>query len=476
MVAPMVPENTKKYVLLCTRGGMSGDTEPTWAGGNNQPTTTGTVTFKNISGQGRYGWLAAAGDYPTLINSVQSNQNVYVASDHHEVQTATANYGNAVGILGSRDYHVLKILSVDRFTIQLTPGAIFEMTGDRKNIMIENGSQLYHEGIHFVLSSTGGGAIEFDFVSGNKTVYFKNCIIEFNSSDDLQFFVQSSAVVFDNTTVLFSDLSQNIGFDGSDFLWFNTPHPFGGGLTPAILFGVGTSFANSQITLQGVDLSSITGALVRSGCGDKFSFENCKISPNVTRLAIGNNTNAEQLALIDCDDGTHTISELWTLAGSVTTDFDVTLAAIDYGGSYSHKMISSPPPTNPNNPVPIDKFTNPLCGFWLDLEYPITGVQHTLIIQIASNSTLNDDEVSLVVETQGADGIAIFTDNLISPLITPTAVPLSFYEWANLPSNFIRQELRTKFTQHRVGRMRCQVRLGKPSTTLYYDPFVIVGP
>jgi hypothetical protein len=474
LITPTAPVDRQKNVYRCITAGVSGATEPTWDFGIDRDTTTGAATFRNVTGRARYGWIAASGDYPTIAGALFKTGTapgdiVFVASDHHEIQATSAEYGMTGAIFSNGQYGLLRLLSVNRNTIQLTPGAIFEAINGQQ-ITIGNECEIYHEGITFLVSTPTSTAISCgNSVVGYKSYYFKNCIIQ-TQGTNYQMISENTVIILDNTPLLYSNPSQNLGFTNSDVLWLNTPHPFAGGLVPTILFDMGLGIVMASITLRGLDLTPMTGTLVRGGGGHKYLFENCKINPHVVRYDITDlrnlDTTADEIVLLNCDDGTHTVSELWTPMGSVTTEFGIVLAATDYGGSYSHKMTSS---------AAADKFVAPLCGFWLDFEYPTTG-KHTLIIQMVGSTTLKDDEVSLWVEYQGGDGHNLFAKSLITPLTPPSALPLSFYEWTSYPSTPVRHELRAPFTPQHRGRVRCQVRLGKPSTTLYYDPFVIVGP
>jgi hypothetical protein len=155
----------------------------------------------------------------------------------------------------------------------------------------------------------------------------------------------------------------------------------------------------------------------------------------------------------------------------VTTERTITLSggATDDVGVFSHKLVSG---TN------VDKMVNPLLGFWMDVENTAVGSSKTATVEIISSLTLNDDDISLLLEYQGTSGssLASFANTLpANVLTTNAAVTASTATWNSSPATPVAQKLQVTFTPQVAGRVRGLVRLGKASTTVYVNPVVTIA-
>jgi hypothetical protein len=256
-------------------------------------------------------------------------------------------------------------------------------------------------------------------------------------------------------------------------MWINTPSAVAGAIFPTSLFiPPGTNVQNA-VTLRGVDLSAMTGTLIApsvANAGNRYLFDSCRIASAVTRYAGALNTT-DIVEFVNCYDGTNIISESYQPAGAVTTERTITLAggATDDVGIYSHKLVSG---TN------IDKYNNTLNGFWLDVEYQTTGSSKTATVEIISSASLNNDEISLLLEYQGTSGsslASIATSLPATPLTTASAIATSTATWNSSPGTPVKQQLSVTFTPQLAGRVRGQVRLGKSSTTVYVNPVITIA-
>jgi hypothetical protein len=226
------------------------------------------------------------------------------------------------------------------------------------------------------------------------------------------------------------------------------------------------------MTARGVDFSAVTGTLVnQSGAGAKYLFDSCRIAPAVTRYNNTSVVNTRDLVeLINCFDGTSIINESYQPAGSVVTERTITLSggATDDVGVFSHKLVSG---TN------VDKYVNPLVGFWMDVENTAVGSSKTATVEIISSLTLNNDDISLLLEYQGTTGssLASFANTLPATVLTTNAaVTASTATWNASPATPVKQKLVITFTPRVAGRVRGQVRLGRASTTVYVNPVIAI--
>jgi len=469
--------------MRCTVAGTSAGSEPTWPTANNGTVASGTATFTNVTGQSTYFWTAAAGDIPTLIGAVGTfrfagGDRMFVSSDHSETQTAASVFGTGTG---TPSFSGCQVLSVNRagstppVAADLLAGATVVCSG--ASLTIEHGSPTYHYGINYSCSGTVG--LFFGGGSHYKTSYFDACQLYLSgagSSAALIATSQASTVALFNTTIRFANVAQKIIVSTGilEISWVNTPSAIAGATIPTVLFAASVSYP-TLATVRGVDLSAITTTLVDtnsgSATGGKFLFDSCKIASGVTRYSNSGLVNTRDLVeLVNCYDGTNFISESYQPAGAVTTEFTITLSggATDNVGTFAHKMVSN---TN------VDKYVNTLHGFWMDLNYATTGGSKTATVEIISSASLNNDEISLQLEYLGtaSSSVASFASSLpATVLTTAAAVTTSTATWNSSPATPVKQKLQVTFTPQTVGRLRGRVRLGKASTTCYYNPQITV--
>jgi hypothetical protein len=487
-VKPTAPALKAQWVFRCTAGGTAG-TEPVWTTANNSTIATGGVTFTNVTGQSTYGWTAAAGDIPTLLGAVgtfrfTAGDRMFVSSDHTETQTANAVWGTGSA---TASYTGGQVLSVNRagstppVAADLTAGASVTQGGSGTIMVIEATFPLYHYGISYIFTSTNTLGIRLSS-SGTKTHYFDSCQLYLNTSTASVAITStaSTTCVLYNSTLRFGATSQGVTGNASagtilEFIWLNTASALAGATFPTTLFAPSSGGAAFLVTARGVDLSALTGTLVSnssSTCGAKYLFDSCRIASGVTRYNVTSVVNTRDVVeLINCYDGSNFLSESYQPSGAVTTEFVITLSggAQDNVGTYSHKMVSN---TN------IDKYANPLNGFWMDVNNVTVGGSRTATVEIVSSAALNNDEISLIVEYQGTVGssVASFVTTLPTTILTTAAaVTTSTATWNSLPATPATQKLVATFTPQVAGRVRAQVRLGKASTTCYYNPQVFIS-
>src|SRR4029077_2457695 len=167
---------------------------------------------------------------------------------------------------------------------------------------------------------------------------------------------------------------------------------------------------------------------------NRYLFDSCRIAAGVTRYSSPSNTT-DIIELINCFDGTNIFNESYQPAGAVTTERTITLSggATDDVGTFSHKMVSG---TN------IDKYANPMVGFWMDCEYQTTGSSKTATVEIISSASLNNDEISLLLEYQGTSGSSVASIATTLPatvLTTAAAVTTSTATWNSSPATPVKQ-------------------------------------
>jgi hypothetical protein len=482
IVRPLTaPAFTAQWAFRCTTAGTSG-AEPSWASAatNNATVTTGGATFTNVSGQSTYGWSAAAGNLFEMTFSAPSGRlavgdRVFISSDHSET-SSNPSYGLNNG---GPAFGLISVISVNRAG-SVPPVAADALSGativsSSGTLILEPYSNDYWQGVTFTLGGTTSSLQLAN--SGNKSHYFKNCTFLFTTSTTTAFLTMNNpaGVTFDNTTVQFNAAGQsiNLGNNGyaCDFKWINTPTATLG-TAPTNLFG-GSSPAQVSVTCRGVDLSAVTTTLYyglnRTAFG-KVLFDSCRIATGVARLGttLYNSAN-DEVELVNCFDGTNILSERHTPAGDVTTDKSTTMVsgAQDDVGLYSLKLVSS---------SRCDAWGMTLDSFWMDVELTTVGSMRTATVEIISSASLNNTDISLVLEYQGTTGSSLgsFVSTLPNALTASAAIATSTVTWNNQPGTPVKQHLQVTFTPQVAGRVRGYVRLGKPSTTVWVNPQLII--
>lgn len=433
LIVPTAPAAKSKWVLRCTTAGTSAGVEPTWATANNATTVSNTATFTNVTGQSTYFWTAAAGDLASLTATsgrAAVGDRVFISSDHSETQSTSTAYGNVT----SASYGVLQFLCVNRagstppVAADLTTGATLTFSATGTSCTIYNIVGVYWHGVSFI--HTGGTTSSFVLGSaaatGFKSIYLKSCSLYLNNASTSSVIQTNGMVHFNNTTVQFGNASQKISSAGT-LNWFNTASALLGTM-PTNLFNQLASLT-AFINCRGVDLSATTNTLVLNAeAGPKVMLESCKIASGVTRFSrTSQSDSGDEVMLSNCYDGTNIISEYYTAAGTVSTEFTIILpnGAADDVGAYSHKMATT---------ANLDKFVLPLSSFWMDSNYTNLGISRTATVEIITNgvTALNNDEIALYLEYEGTAGssLASLADSFITtPLTTPSAVTTSTASW-----------------------------------------------
>jgi hypothetical protein len=478
-----------QWVMRCTVAGTSAASEPTWPTADGGTVVSGGVTFMNVTGRSAHGWSAAAGDLPTLLGAVgaarfAAGDRMFVSSDHAETQTTATTYGSGTAALSYTGGHVLSVNragSVPPVAADLAAGATVTVGTGGVILTVANAFPIYHYGVNYVYTGTNTTGISITGSSGGLVGFFDACQFYLNTATaNVRITSQGAPAVsiWHNTTVRFGATSHGIAASPSGYplrmTWLNTPSAIAGATIPATLFFPSVS-VGAEVTCRGVDLSAITGTLMTNGSNTdgagKYLFDSCRIASGVTRYNVSGVVNvSDVIELVNCYDGTNILNEKYQPAGVVTTERTITLSggATDDVGTFSHKMVSS---------ANIDKYANPLTGFWLDIEQQATGVSKTATVEIISSASLNNDEISLLLEYQGTSGspvASIATTMPATVLTTAAAVTTSTATWNSSPATPVKQKLEVVFTPLVAGRVRGQVRLGRASTTTYYNPVITI--
>lgn len=409
---------------------------------------------------------AAAG-----IGRPAAGDRIFLSSDHSE------SGGNTYAFPNANTFGVVEFISVNRAG-NVPPQTSDQLSGaaiiGTASLTLDALSNYYWQGINF--SQTAAGNIVFNY-NGSKSQYFRNCTFFLNTanaSSRISTSNPAAKVTWDNCTVQFGSVSQGIQSGAGMSInldWRNTPSAIQGSNIPTSLFLSGTQ-AMLLATCRGIDFNALTTTLYTNTTNafNKLLLDSCRIASGVTRYSSGSViTPEDEIELVNCYDGTHFLAERHTPAGDVTTEFSTTMVggAQDDVGLYSHKLVSS---------TRCDPWTMTLDGFWLDVDNTNIGSARTATVEIISSASLNNIDISLVLQYEGTAGssLASFVSSLPNALTASAALPTSTATWNSPPATPVAQHIPVTFTPQQAGRVRGLVRLGKPSTTVWVNPQVIV--
>jgi hypothetical protein len=406
---------------------------------------------------------------------IAGGDRVYLSSDHSETYSSSGvnlNLGSPGGFTGIVVVSVNRAGSVPPVAADVTSGAAITVSANGSQLIINPNTDIYYQGVTFTNSGTGSAQITLG--NSNHNIYLKNCalVLSGNTASGQINTGACTQATLDNTTMQFAHTSQTFNSGNTiDFIWLNTPSgAVVSGTIPTLLLTPSGS-AGNLFTARGVDLSNLNTTLT-NGTNSSFwkvLLDSCKISASMNAHGSTWNGSADEVELVNCDNGTHFVSERHTPAGDLTTEFSVTLSggAADNVGNYSHKMVSS---------SRADKFILTLNSFWMDVNNTSTGSSKTATVEIASSGSLNNDDISLWLEYEGTSSSSLASGAnsfIATPVTSNAAVTSSSATWNSSPGTT--QKLQVTFTPQTAGRVRGQVRLGKASTTVYINPQITIS-
>jgi hypothetical protein len=400
-IRPVTPASLREYVFRCTTAGTSGATEPSYPIADGNTVVSGGATFTNVSGRSAHGWSAAAGTLGCISSSISNRavggDRIFLSSDHNESTNVTSFS------FGSAGFSLIQLLSVNRagsvppVAADYQSGAVVGTTNS--NIIFDNVTDTFWQGISLVGKSGGiSGNILFGSTgSGMKAMWFKDCPILLPSTAASKIMGDGQAqVVFENSIIQFGAAGSGFTTTGVPiFTWLGGS--LSGPTVPTALFA--NSSGNPILfTARGVDLSLLTGNIINAVSGgygaSKVLLDSCRIAAAVTRLGTTGTNAGEELELVNCYDGTNVINERYSPAGACTADRATYMngGAQDDGGNYALKLVSS---------TRADKRVLTLDNFWFDIENAFTGASKTATVEIIGSGSLNNDEISLLLEYMG---------------------------------------------------------------------------
>ncbi len=421
----------------------------------------------------KYLWNAAAGagtgadftnaytTFALAIGGMVAGDTLIVASDHTETDTVarTLTFPGTTALPNV-------IISVNRGTGIPTQGAFFQTTG--ASAINVNGT-IYIDGVNFKPGDAANAAIMTVAGAVGNIQRWRNCTITLTSNTGSRVGAAGTTgrVTFEkNVTIVGANANAWLRAPaGSHFEWKDS-QCWSGTVASTICEGGGEYF------FSGCDLSNMVSKTMLTtlvGSVVYGTFVNCQL---VASLAIGAfNSRGPFAKIINCAnaDGKNR-TEYHDYSGAATIDRTVfrTGGASDGEDSFSFKLVST---ANARREWPCTS---------QDIAFNVssTGAKTVTVHIITDNVTLTDQECWLEVDYLGT---ALSLDTTVIDdagvlLAVGVAQPASVEAWTSTGlTTPLKQQLAVTFTAAKVGMHRARIKLGKPSTTVYACPKVVVS-
>ena len=473
---------------ICSTAGTSGGSEPAWANDNAGTTRTdNTATWTCLGAVGNF--TGGQAPFARLASACASTwfaagSTIYIGDNHAETQaTAITITPAGTGVPTS----VGKILchndsgSYPPASSDLTTGATITTTGAVTITFNPGGATYYVYGIAFQAGVGSAGVTGIIFSGGTALTYFDNCIFKIGStsSSGLTIQVSSSAaanVIWNNCTVFFGHVNHYIDTNTGIFIWQNTgPVLVSGSSVPANFIGAQTAGRYNSITLEGLDLSQLTGNLLSQPSASQMGnwlVKDCKLNGS---MSIATPITVGQIVQIFRSDSAAIAykSARYVYEGTETTETSITRVdgAEDVTGqAQSRKLVTTANAhwLRPFNAEPYAIWNSSIA----------VNVTVTVYGTINAGSVPNNDDIWIEIEYLGDSASPlgeIVSTTKANYLATNAAVASDSSSWNGGGSGGGWSPFKLTATlsspqPQLPGYLHVRVRVAKASATYYMDP------
>lgn len=480
------PTVLNERVFRCTTAGTSGAAEPTWTITVGGTTADGTAVWTEVTGQSTYNeggtpWGAPhARLNPALATGwAAAGDTIYLSDNHAETQ-ASAMALTSPGTAASP----VRIICVDDAAGPPTAKATTGIVTTTGNSSISFAGFADYYGLTFNCGTTAGGA-NINFASTAASWHrLTACALRLiNTAVGNRIVLGPAGGNIDdfgvecvNTTVQFAATAQAILLR-CPFRWWGTATAVTGATIPTSLFVFGNT-TPGQGEVTGVDLSALGSgknlADVSVATTTTLRFSDCNLGSSV---AITTGTHPGQggmrVGLINCDSAdTNYRYYRQVYQGTETQETTVvrTGGASDGTTTLGRKIV-----TTANS-----KIYSPYEAGWMSLWNETLSSQTFTVEIVTDNVTLTDAEAWLEIEYLGTSGLplGVFASDSVADDVfgTPANQTSSSETWTTTGLGTpVKQKLAVTVTPAEKGPIRCRVCVAKASTTVYYDPKVVVS-
>lgn len=480
---------TSSLQIVTTAGTTKAAPAPSFSATAGTTTADNTATWTSLGAASNYtAWKAPHARLRLVFGTswAAAGDTVWVASDHSETQSASANAIVASGTQAKPSYIYCgnAAASLPLTVSDITTGAAID-NSYVSTVANTVGGNAYINGVKFSTSGTGTSNINLGNSSGQAILTFVNCTFDLattGTSARIVLFSGSGAladIMFDNCTVKFNNTSQglsgNTSSNSGTFTWKNTGIILAtGSAVPTTLY---TNYG--RIIWTGLDLSSFGSGktLVNFnqlyGGNSNAQLINCKLGASVTVASTPNTAAGRDTSVMVINsDSTNTNyqNQKYAYGGTLTPETTIvrTGGATNGTTASSWKIVTT---ANSNWVFPFECFP-------ISIWNSTTGSNVTLTVYgiWGGASVPNNDDIWMEVDYLGSSSVPQST------LVTTTkATPISSNAACSSDSSSTWGGSTTKFkmsvtvTPQMAGDMYVRVKCAKASTTFYIDPLPVLS-
>jgi hypothetical protein len=416
-------------------------------------------------------WANAVTSLVTMFATDVAGDTIYVAHDHAE----TTGTGTKLLQVDGTIAVPTSVLCVNRAgsvpPVYADRRATAQITTPSGDIFLASGYQFW-DGFVFI---AGSGSTAAGIRTSGSAVRIDNCTININNTN------ASSRVAFggnggwtevNNCTVQFGDVNQQVVPNGTVRIR-NTVTPFlVGSVVPTKMFVSGGA---GVFTLHGLDLSNIGSGKTlcdptNLGSMTDFRFIDCKIDTAVTKMTVPNNIGAGGATFMR----SHSSGNNYTLSTvNAMGALDEETTIIRTGGASDGTVgIAWKITTSAVNNSFLVPFESPPIAVW----NTVVGSVVTATVEgvWGGGSLPTDAEIWLEVEYIGSttqnQGRTV-NDARSHVLVAAANQASSSATWGGSTTKF---KLGVTFTPQRAGWVTGKVKVGKPASTFYVDPMIVL--
>jgi len=484
----IIQRNNGASYWICTTAGTMGASEPAWpnnTAGSTQADGTTTWTCLGVVGNFTGGQAPHARLANACANTwFAAGNTVYVGDNHAESQATSITITPALtGATIARIVCHNHSGSYPPSSSDLATGATISATGTSAITFSPGNGAVYLRGITFI-SGAGSSSVGTSVVLTpiGAWYYFDGCSFKIAGTGVAQIQLNTTfagVVIWNNCTVSFGNAGQYIDVGTVLFTWQNTGQILiSGSAVPTVFMGPSAAARLSNVTLETIDLSQITGIGYTIGTEMRnWLIKDCKLNAALSILTP--QTFGDTIQLVRSDSAaTAYKSTRYAYEGTETTETSVTRvggASDPTGQAQSRKIVTTansqwlrPFKAEPYaiwNPRTAANVVVTVCGtvnagalpnnddLWLEVEYlgssltPLgTIVSTTKANLLAANAAVAADGSSW---NGGGSGAGWTSFKLVATLSSPQP--------------------------GLAGYLHARVRAAKPSTTYYIDPMVVLS-
>jgi hypothetical protein len=474
-LGPVIKDAAGTHLFILSTAGTAGSgAEPTWntaAVGNTTADNTCTWTYIGLASS----FSGASAPHAFVSNALaltwsQAGETICVGDSHAGSTTALNWGGQSTTALPN---YILCHNHTGNYPPQsgdLTTGATETATAGAFNFNMLN---CYVRGVG--ANVTGTGAATFGnaqaalqrFELSPITLSGASATVSIGSGS----FLRGCKVIHDNCTIGFNNTAQVINMSAAQWEWRNTASAIVGSTLPTNLINAGNA---GEAWIHGVDLSALGSGktLVNLSLTTPEAFvllDRCKINASVTVASVGSLSSAVMLS--KCSSGNINYrDELYIANATWTTETTIVRSggASDGATAFSRKIVTG---ANLVWPLP---FEAPAIEFWNEtVGSPVTI---TLLGIWGGGTVPNNDDFWIDVRYPGSGSTpieSVATSGKADILASGTPLSSDASTWAAGSTTPFATSVTV--TPQEKGVIRIIPKMAKVSTTLYYDPKVVVS-